>query len=69
MGLIKKCSATGFVLNMQLENHTQQMVDDMNQDRNAVHYVKFTSSGMEIVVLVVAVNSEKNHELLRLETN
>ena len=55
MGLIKKCNATGFVLNMQLENHAQKILGDMNQDRNAVHYVKFTSSGMENIVLAVAV--------------
>jgi len=67
MGLIKKCNATGFVLNMQLENHTQQMVDDMNQDRNAVQFVKFTSSGMVGTALVVVAILDQNPDIQLVE--
>jgi len=37
----------------------------MNQDRNVVQLVKFTSSGMEKIALVVVIFLEQNHEMLR----
>jgi len=40
----------------------------MNQAINVVHFVKFTSSGMENVALAVVVFLEQNQEMLRLET-
>ena len=42
-------------------------MDDMNQGRNVVHYVKFTSSGMEEVAHVVAVILGQNPEIQRAE--
>ena len=41
----------------------------MNQGRNVVHFVKFTSSGMENVALAVRVFLEQNHEIMRAEEN
>jgi len=45
------------------------MLGDRNQGINVVHYVKFTSSGMGKVALVVAVILEQNHEMHRPEGN
>ena len=60
-----RCIAKEFVLTTQWQNYAQDILDDMNQDRNVVHLVKFTSSGMEKIALAVVIFLEQNHEMLR----
>ncbi len=43
------------------------MVDDMKQDRNAAHFAKFLSYGIEEVVLVVVILLGQNHDMQKVE--
>ena len=45
------------------------MADPMNQDKNVVHFVKFTSCVLERIALVVVVLLDQIHGMLSQEKN